>query len=168
MMHETNENHESRLTELLQSLPRVNAPDGFEQVTQLRVLLDQLPRAQAPESFEDDVLARLRDDERSPKRLRLRRMPRSVRWLAAGVGAAIVGGVAYYLATRTGSPTSTIPAVTTPPPAEVTIPLDSGAEERLAPPQIVPATPQRPPKAIEQPSTAPGKRITPGAPDQGD
>ncbi|GIV50413.1 MAG: hypothetical protein KatS3mg038_0934 [Candidatus Kapaibacterium sp.] len=168
MMHETNENHESRLTELLQSLPRVNAPDDFEQVTQLRVLLDQLPRAQAPESFEDDVLMRLREDESSRRRLRLRRLPRSMRWLAAGVGAAIVGGVAYYLATRTDSRKSSTPAGSTPPPAEVTIPLDSGSEERLAPPQTVPTTPQRPPKAVEQQSTPPGKRITPGAPDEND
>jgi hypothetical protein len=167
-MHETNDNQESRLTELLQSLPRVYAPDDFEQVTQLRVLLGQLPRAQTPESFEDDVLMRLRDDESSRRRLRLRRLPRSMRWLAAGVGAALAGGVAYYIAARLSSSHSQPPTESTPPPTEITIPLDTGTEERLRPQQTSPRQPQRPPKTLDQQSSTPRKHITPGAPEQED
>lgn len=79
MMQETNDNHESPHAELLSTLVRVHAPDDFEQVTQLRILLNQLPRAHAPESFEGDVLMRLREEESSGRRWRLRRLPRAIR-----------------------------------------------------------------------------------------
>ena len=160
------ENHNSSLNELLQALPTVHAPDDFEQETFVRVMLDQLPRARAPQSFEDNVLARLREDDQSRRKLRLRRLPRSARWLVAGMGAAIAGAIGYYLATRNSDNSPLHPELTTPQPLPVEMQLDSGIEQRLLRQENAPKKVQRHPTAPEQHSSAPTKRVTPGAPNE--
>ncbi len=160
------ENHNPSLNELLQALPTVHAPDDFEQETYVRVLLDQLPRAYAPQSFEDNVLAQLREDDQTRRRLRLRRLPRSAQWLAAGLCAAIVGAIGYYLATRNSDDSPPHPELRTPQLAPVEIQLDSGLEQRLLRQENAPKKVQRHPTAPEQHSNAPTKRVTPGVPNE--
>lgn len=160
------ENHNPSLNELLQALPPVHAPDDFEQETYVRAMLNQLPRASAPQSFEEDVIARLCEDDYTRRRLRLRRLPRSTRWLAAGLGAAIAGAIGYYLATRNSDDSHPHPELTTPQPVPVEVQLDSGIEQRLLREDNASKNVQRRPNASEQHSIAPTKRITPGAPNE--
>jgi len=140
-------------------LGRAHAPSDFEDVTILRVLLQQLPRATAPEQFEEEVLRRLNEDQRRSPRLRRIRYPR--RWIAIGVGAAIAGGVAYYLATHTSPTTTNRQSAVEPVP--LVVPVDTDAEEILSAPTPARTEPRQRVDSLSAPAAVPSKHITPGA-----
>jgi hypothetical protein len=166
------DNHEhSEVRDILRQLPRATAPIGFEETVSLRRLLqEQLPRATAPEGFEEEVLSCLRKEESSRRRLRRLRLPKSPRtWIAIGVGAAIVGGIAYYSASKLASPQIEHYQPPTPQVLPLVIPTDSAIEEPVPTRQQQQVPPVRTPReTLKQQSTAPTKRVTPGVPDHDD
>ncbi|MCX7929285.1 MAG: hypothetical protein N2663_00975 [Chlorobi bacterium] len=171
MIDSAPDNHEHpEASNLLRQLPRVTAPLGFEETVLLRRMMkEQLPHASAPEGFEEKVLSRLRECESLSRHLRPRRLrlasPRT--WIAIGVGAAIVGGIAYYFASTRSSSSREHHTIPAPHVLPLVVPTDSAIEEELAPPtqpsRRSESESERP--TVDQPSTPPGKRVTPGVPE---
>lgn len=152
---------EQVVREVFAQLPRATAPSNFEQETFVRLLLRQLPRATASVNFEEEVIARLRQEKRQRRWRPRLRLPRKWLGIAIGGGIAFVGGALYYFLNRFQQSSHSIE---TPPPAVLTVPVDSQLEQRIQPPT---ATPTMRPSAVKPnsrilESNAPTKKITPG------
>lgn len=156
------EHDEQVVREVFAQLPRATAPSNFEQETFVRLLLRQLPRATAPVNFEKEVIAQLRQEKRQRRWRPRLRLPRKWFGIAIGGGIALVGGALYYFLDRFQQ--SSQHNIETPPPAVLTVPIDSQLEQRIQPPAAMPTTrpPAVKPNSRTLESNAPSKRITPG------